>query len=129
MRDATRALAAARGQDIKLAGQQVAEMIIAELAAGLLQFDQRLQVSTGRSLRRSVGAHHARTIESMPGFGPILGDQLLVAGGDFRAYPAPAIWPPGPARCRSPPTLADDPAHEPTDLRAVDLRGSQPDLG
>jgi hypothetical protein len=126
VRDATRALAGARGQGIKLASQQVAEMIIAELAAGLLQFDQRLQVSTGRSLRR--GAHQAMTIESMPGFGPILGDQLLVAGGDLRAYPAPAIWPRQPAWCRSPPTLADDPAHEPADLRAVDLRGSQPDL-
>ena len=28
------------------------------------------------------------TIESMPGFGPILGAQLLVAAGDLRAYPS-----------------------------------------
>jgi len=50
------------------------------------------------------------TIESMPGFGPILGAQLLVAAGDLRAYPAPATWPQQPAWCRSPTTLADDPA-------------------
>jgi hypothetical protein len=41
-RVAARALAAARGQDIELPGQPVAEMIIAELAASLLQLDQRI---------------------------------------------------------------------------------------
>jgi hypothetical protein len=40
VRDAARV--AARGQDIELPGQHVAEMIIAELAASLLQLDQRI---------------------------------------------------------------------------------------
>jgi hypothetical protein len=41
-RVAARALAAAHGQYIDLLGQHVAEMIIAELAASLLQLDQRI---------------------------------------------------------------------------------------
>ena len=47
----------------------------------------------------------------MPGFGPILGAQLLVAAGDLRATPAPATWPLQPAWCRSATPLADDPAN------------------
>ena len=87
-RVAARALAAAHGQDIELPGQHVAEMIIAELAASLLQLDQRIQ-GLDRQIAATFRRHHqARTIESMPGFGPILGAQLLVAAGDLRAYPS-----------------------------------------
>jgi hypothetical protein len=87
VRDAARALAAARRQDIELPGQHVAEMIIAELAASLLQLDQRSH-GLDRQIAATFRRHHqAMTIESMPGFGPILGAQLLVAAGDLRAYP------------------------------------------
>jgi transposase len=87
-RVAGRALAAARGQDIELPGQQVAEMIIAELAASLLQLDQRIH-GLDQQIAATFHRHHqAITIESMPGFGPILGAQLLVAAGDLRAYPS-----------------------------------------
>jgi hypothetical protein len=71
------ALAAARGQAIELPGQHVAEMIIAELAASLLQLDQRIQ-GLDQQIAATFRRHHqAMTIESMPGFGPILGAQLL----------------------------------------------------
>ena len=87
-RVAARALAAARGQDIELPGQHVAEMIIAELAASLLQLDQRVH-GLDQQIAATFRCHHqAITIESMPGFGPILGAQLLVAAGDLRAYPS-----------------------------------------
>jgi len=87
-RVAARALAAARGQDIELPGQQVAEMIIAELAGSLLHLDQRIQ-GLDQQIAATFRRHHqAITIESMPGFGPILGAQLLVAAGDVRAYPS-----------------------------------------
>ena len=87
-RVAARALAAARGQDIELPGQHVAEMIIAELAASLLQLDQRIH-GLDQQIAATFRRHHqAKTIESMPGFGPILGVQLLVAAGDLRAYPS-----------------------------------------
>jgi hypothetical protein len=85
-RVAARALAAAHGQDIELPGQHVAEMIIAELAASLLQLDQRIQGLDQQIAATSRRHHHAATIESMPGFGPILGAQLLVAAGDLRGY-------------------------------------------
>jgi transposase len=85
---AARALAAAHGQDIELPGQHVAEMIIAELAASLLQLDQRIH-GLDQQIAATFRRHHqAITIESMPGFGPILGAQLLVAAGDLRAYPS-----------------------------------------
>jgi Transposase IS116/IS110/IS902 family len=62
-------------------------MIIAKLAASLLQLDQRVQ-GLDRQIAATFRRHHqAMTIESMPGFGPILGAQLLVAAGDLRAYP------------------------------------------
>jgi transposase len=87
-RVAARALAAARGQDIELPGQHVAEMIIAELAASLLQLDQRVH-GLDQQIAATFRRHHqAMIIESMPGFGPILGAQLLVAAGDLRAYPS-----------------------------------------
>jgi transposase len=55
----------------------VAEMIIAELAASLLQLDQRIQ-GLDQQIAATFRRHHqAMTIESMPGFGPILGAQLL----------------------------------------------------
>jgi hypothetical protein len=103
-RVAARALAAARGQDIELPGQHAAEMIITELATSLLQLDQRVQ-GLDQQIAATFRRHHqAMTIESMPGFGPILGAQLLVAAGDLRAWPLQLAW------CRSPTTLADDPA-------------------
>jgi hypothetical protein len=62
------ALAAARGQAIELPGQHVAEMIIAELAASLLQLDQRIQ-GLDQQIAATFRRHHqAMTIESMPGF-------------------------------------------------------------
>ena len=86
-RVAARALAAARGQDIELPGQHVAEMIIAELAASLLQLDQRIH-GLDQQIAATFHRHHqAIIIESMPGFGPILGAQLLVAAGDL-GYPS-----------------------------------------
>ena len=63
-------------------------MIIAELAGSLLQLDQRVQ-GLDQQIAAAFRRHHqAMTIESMPGFGPILGAQLLVAAGNLRAYPS-----------------------------------------
>ena len=63
-------------------------MIIAELAASLLQLDQRIH-GLDQQIAATFRRHHqAKTDESMPGFGPILGAQLLVAAGDLRGYPS-----------------------------------------
>jgi transposase len=85
---AARALTAAHGQHVELPGQQVAEMIVAELAASILRLDDRVKVVDQQIAATFHRHQQAETIESMPGFGPILGAQLLVAAGDLRAFPS-----------------------------------------
>jgi transposase len=85
---ATRAVAAARSQQIVLSGQDIAASIITELATNVLALDERM-----KDLDTQIAAtfdHHpeAQIIQSMPGFGPILGATLLVAAGDLRAFPS-----------------------------------------
>jgi hypothetical protein len=68
-------------------------MIIDELAGSLLQLDQRPVRGLDRQIAATFRRHHqAATIESMPGFGPILGAQLLVAARPPRL---PQRRPPG----------------------------------
>ena len=136
-RVAARALAAARGQDIELPGQHVAEMIIAELAASLLQLDQRIH-GLDQQIAATFRRHHqAIIIESMPGFGPILGAQLLVAAG--RPPRLPQRRPPG--RCSRPgagpqrlwPTIRQPaqtaPLQPTATARVLSVRADQHDAG
>ena len=85
---ADRAVSAAHAQTVQLPGQDVATAIIADLAGHLLTLQERV-----RALDTQIAAvfrtrDHAAAIESMPGFGPILGAQLLVAAGDLTAFPS-----------------------------------------
>ena len=101
--------AAARGQDIELPGQRVEE-------------DHRRassEPSSARPARPSASTSNAAmlrchrqaiTIESMPGFGPILGASCSSRPATSAPTPTPATWPLQPAWCRSPTTPADDPA-------------------
>jgi hypothetical protein len=52
------------------------------------QLDQRIHGLDQQIAATFRRRHQAKTIESMPGFGPILGAQLLVAAGDLRGYPS-----------------------------------------
>jgi transposase len=85
---AARAMTAARAQMIVLPGQNVATSIIAELATNILALDERL----GRlddQIAATLDQHpQAAVIQSMPGFGPVLGASLLVGAGDLRAFPS-----------------------------------------
>jgi transposase len=85
---AARAMTAARAQMIVLPGQNVATSIIAELATNILALDERL----GRlddQIAATFDQHpQAAVIQSMPGFGPVLGASLLVGAGDLRAFPS-----------------------------------------
>ncbi|MDN5745052.1 MAG: IS110 family transposase [Nocardioidaceae bacterium] len=84
---ATRALAAAQSQHTVLAGQDVTAGIIAELAATILAQQERLKV-LDQQIQDAFAQHpQAEVIESMPGFGPVLGASLLVAAGDLGAFP------------------------------------------
>lgn len=84
---AARAVAAAATQQTVLAGQDVTASIIAELADTLLAQHERLKV-LDQQIQDALAQHpQAEAIQSMPGFGPVLGASLLVAAGDLKAFP------------------------------------------
>lgn len=77
---------AAHAQHTTLPGQAVAAEIVADLAAQLLALDERIG-RIDKQITTMFRSHpQASIIESMPGIGPILGAELLVAAGDFAAY-------------------------------------------
>ena len=84
---AARAVVAARDQNVELPGQDTAAAIIAELAGSILSLDNRVQ-SLDTQIADTFDQHSdAAIIQSMPGFGPILGASLLVGTSDLRAFP------------------------------------------
>jgi transposase len=85
---AARAITAARAQMIVLPGHDLATTIIAELATNILALDDRLK-SLDAQIAETFHHHpQAAVIESMPGFGALLGASLLVGAGDLRAFPS-----------------------------------------
>jgi transposase len=85
---AARAITAAHAQSVTLPGQEIAAAIITELATHTLALDQRL-TDLDAQIATMFAAHpQAEIIQSMPGFGPILGATLLVAAGDLAAFPS-----------------------------------------
>lgn len=80
------AVAAAKAQLTELPGQQVAARIVAELATALLDLDARI-ARLDKDIRAAFAAHpQSAIIESLPGMGPILGAEFIVAAGDLAAY-------------------------------------------
>jgi transposase len=85
---AARAVTAAHAQVTVLPGQDLAASLVAELATNILALDERLK-SLDTQIAETFDQHpQAAIIESMPGFGPILGASLLVSAGDLRAFPS-----------------------------------------
>ncbi|MFF7789339.1 IS110 family transposase [Streptomyces sp. NPDC007991] len=83
---ATTALEASQAQYTSLPGEDVAAQIIAALAAQVLSLDDRLK-RVDRQIRETFRTHpQAEIIESLPGMGPILGAEFVVAAGDLSAY-------------------------------------------
>ncbi len=83
---AATALDNAQAQYTSLPGEDVAAQIVADLAAQILALDDRLR-SVDRQIRETFRAHpQAGIIESLPGMGPILGAEFVVAAGDLSAY-------------------------------------------
>ena len=75
------ALTAAQAQTVRLPGEATTAALIAAQAQALLELDRRIK-DTDRRLKDRFRAHHsAKIIESLPGFGPILGAEFLVATG------------------------------------------------
>ncbi|MEU1789075.1 IS110 family transposase [Streptomyces sparsogenes] len=83
---AATALEAAQAQQTALPGEDVAAQIVADLAAQILALDDRLQ-RIDKQIRETFRSHpQAEIIESLPGMGPILGAEFVVAAGDLAAY-------------------------------------------
>ncbi|MFE1199802.1 IS110 family transposase [Streptomyces olivaceoviridis] len=83
---AATALGAAQAQQIALPGEDVAGQIVADLAAQILALDDRLK-RIDKQIRETFRSHpQAQIIESLPGMGPILGAEFVVAAGDLAAY-------------------------------------------
>ena len=84
---AARAVAAAQSQHTVLAGQDVTASIVAELAGTVLSQHERLK-ALDQQIQDTFAQHpQAEVIQSMPGFGPVLGASMLVAAGDLAAFP------------------------------------------
>lgn len=83
---AATALDAAGAQHTTLPGEQIAAGIVADLAAQILALDQRIG-GLDKQITATFRTHpQAQIIESLPGIGPILGAELIVAAGDLGAY-------------------------------------------
>lgn len=83
---AATALEAAQAQQTALPGEDVAAQIVADLAVQILALDDRLK-RIDRQIRETFRSHpQAEIIESLPGMGPILGAEFVVAAGDLTAY-------------------------------------------
>lgn len=80
------ALAAAAEQTVALPAEAVTAPLIARLAADLLDLDRQIK-DLDKQITERFGEHRqADNITSIPGFGPILGAQLLAdTGGDLKA--------------------------------------------
>lgn len=89
---ATTAVAAAHEQTIALPTEQITAPLIARLAGDLLDLDRHIK-DLDKQLRSRYSDHpHASHITSIPGFGPVLGAQLIAdTGGDLiSAFGSPA---------------------------------------
>jgi transposase len=83
---AHKALSAARAQSVSLPAQEVASRIVAELAAEVLSLKERIESIDEEIGQRFFVRPEARILISLPGMGPILGAEFLVAVGDVCAF-------------------------------------------
>jgi transposase len=83
---AHKALAAARAQSVSLPAQDVASRIVAELAKDVLALKERIESIDEEIGERFFARPEARILTSLPGMGPILGAEFLVAVGDIRTF-------------------------------------------
>lgn len=83
---AERAVAAAKSQTVVLPGQDIAARLISEIAADLLRLRDRLKDLDGQ-IRDTFARHpQAQVILSMPGMGPQLGAEFVIAVGDLSTF-------------------------------------------
>jgi transposase len=82
-----KALAAASSQTVRLPGEATTATLVADLARQLLDLDRRIKNTTKLITERFRTHAQAEILESLPGLGPLLGAEFLVAiGGDLAAF-------------------------------------------
>lgn len=88
---AAAAAAAARQQTVALPGEATTAMLVKKLARQLLDLDREIKDTDKLITSRFRDHPQARIIESLPGMGPILGAQFLVAtdGRPLEAFAGP----------------------------------------
>jgi transposase len=82
-----KALAAATSQTVRLPGEPTTAVLTARLARNLLELDRDIK-DTDKLIKDRFRAHpQAEIIESLPGLGPLLGAEFIVAtGGELTAF-------------------------------------------
>ena len=83
---AKKALAAANTQTVELPAQEVASRICAELAGEVLVLKVRLASLDKEIASRFFARPEALILASLPGMGPLLGSEFLVAVGDLSVF-------------------------------------------
>lgn len=83
---AKKALAAAQTQSVELPAQEVASRIVAEIAGEVLALKERLPALDKEIASRFFARPEARIVASLPGIGPVLGAEFLVAVGDLSLF-------------------------------------------
>ena len=83
---ADKALEAATAQSVTLPAEEVAARIVAELAEEILSLKDRIDTLDEELEQRFFALPEARVLASLPGMGPILGAEFLVAIGVLSAF-------------------------------------------
>ena len=83
---ARKALAAAKAQSVTLPAEGVASRIVAELAQEALALKERIEALDKELQQRFFARPEARILASLPGMGPVLGAEFLVAVGDLSVF-------------------------------------------
>jgi len=83
---AHKALSAARSQRVSLPAEDVASRIVAELAGEILALKERIEGIDEELGQRFFARPEAPILTSLPGMGPLLGAEFLVAVGDLSAF-------------------------------------------
>ena len=85
---AHKALRAARSQSVALPAEALASRIVAELAGEILALKERIESIDEELQKRFFARPEARILasSSLPGIGPVLGAEFLVAVGDLCAF-------------------------------------------
>jgi transposase len=81
-----KALTAAKAQNVIMPAESVVATIVSELAEEALALKERIEALDKELERRFFARPEARILASLPGMGPVLGAEFLVAVGDLCAF-------------------------------------------